>query len=244
MDFPPNAGGGDPADERIKRAVRRIPVDPLLQAKVRASVEQARRRNRLQLALLWTGLAAAPALLLWMFGPLSGAADPPQLAAGQHAACAVAHLLPVEPWAEGHGGLRSYVERQMPGDFRLLDMHRCRQEGRTYDHLVLGLEGERISLLVAELWPEERLGLDWETPSPRGRYQVSSAPSGHRAVFLVSELPFRVHENLARRLDPRAVQEALDAFVRPFPGIGCTPPREAASLNRFYFWSHWAALNR
>jgi hypothetical protein len=217
VDIPTNPGG-DPAEERIRRAVRRIPVDPALQVKVRASVEQSRRTGRLRRHLLWIGLAAAPAILLWFFRPLPAAPDLPELAASQHAACAVAHLLPVEPWNHRRGGLRAFVRRQMPGEFRLLDAHLCRTGGRTYEHFVIGWGEGPISLLVVSLRSGETVGEEWIVPIPRGRYRVSSAQAGTRAVFLVSDLPPGLHEKLASSLDPHSMLGAIDAQFHRFCG--------------------------
>lgn len=106
----------------------------------------------------------------------------------------------------------------MPGEFRLLDAHLCRNGGRTYEHFVIGGGEGRISLLVVSLRSGETVGEEWVVPIPRGRYRVSSAPAGARAVFLVSDLPPGLHEKLASSLDLLSMLGAMDAQLHRFCG--------------------------
>ncbi|WP_321473315.1 hypothetical protein [uncultured Paludibaculum sp.] len=205
-----NPGGDDPPEVRIRRAVRRTPVDPTLHARVRASVERTRRPPCRRPAL-WLALAAIPALLLMVLNRVEAPLhDLAQLAANQHAACAVARILPVRPLDAAAEPVRARVAEKTPAPFHVLDGHLCRMGGRAFVHVVLGRGNSRISLLMTDLGRGEKVASRWDVPVPRSGYQVSSQTVGRRAVFLVSDLSMEAHEELAR-----AFHGTLSVSLRP-----------------------------
>lgn len=206
MDHPANSGA-EPG-ERLRGAVRRIPVDPELRAKVHESVERTRRRQPFRRPLLWLLLALLPALLLWIEGP---SRDLLQRAADQHAACAVAGIVSTQ--ALDAPFFRQQVAGLLPAGCRLLNIHRCRLAGRWFTHVVLAQRAPRISLLINDLLTSDTLLAQWAVPAPRSHYLVSGQPLADKALFLVSDLSMDQHESLARALDPASLSVSLQASL-------------------------------
>lgn len=158
----PNQIPGDverEARERLREAVRGIPVDPRLHHKVRGVVDRDRRQFWVQMQCAVAGIALGLTLvavfgLVHRRGELTLAASPQRfhIALGDHLECAL-HLgksrVPREAIDMGPE-LLSTVERSLGAASRIVDVHRCEYMGNSLIHMVARSESGMISVILRQ----------------------------------------------------------------------------------------------
>jgi hypothetical protein len=107
--------------------------------------------------------------------------------------------------------LARLVKVKLPGDFRVIQGHRCTAAGREYVHLIMTRGDKVLSLLLTRKRPGESLsgGVYQEGVD---RFQVVGFESHDYLVYIISDLDAQQNLQLAANIAP-AVREYLAAHA-------------------------------
>jgi anti-sigma factor (TIGR02949 family) len=210
---------------QLQTAVRATPVPTALDAKVRRAVRgDVRPRTG-----LWAVAAAAGVILcVILVGVLRDQANPQKailrktsgrLAAlfkvglRDHLQCAVFRKYSKQPLAAaqmaadlgpGFADLLPLVQAKLPGDFRVIQAHRCEAGGRQYTHLIIFSPaggGKIVSLVLTRRQSGESLG-GGIYQAGVDRFQVVGFQSRDYLAYVISDLDPQQNLQLAANLAP------------------------------------------
>lgn len=219
---------------QLQGAVRNMAVPPDLQAKVQRAVRGQSRRTR---AGLYTLAAAAIVIICLAILNLTRTKRTPEEAILQKTSGRLAVLLNVglrdhlhctvfrkyskqpetlEQMAAHLGpefaGLAPVVKAKLPGDFHIVQGHRCRAGDRRYVHFIMeGGDHKLLSLILTQRQPGESLSGGIYQQGVE-RYQVVGFESHAYLVYIISDLDPQRNLQMAANLAP-AVRAYLAAHA-------------------------------
>jgi anti-sigma factor (TIGR02949 family) len=208
---------------QLQAAVRAMPVPTDLEAKVRRAVSSHVARPRTG---LWAVAAAAAAILcVMLIGILRRQMNPEaailrktsgRLAAvlnvglRDHLHCAIFRKYSKQPepasqmasdLGPAFAALAPLVEARLPGDFRVVQGHRCEAGGRQYTHFIVSGGGKTVSLILTRRQPGESLG-GGIYQAGVDRFQVVGFESHDYLAYVISDLDAQRNIQLAANLAP------------------------------------------
>jgi hypothetical protein len=211
----------DRVRRQLQEAVRKVPVDPALRARIRQSI------GTKSPAMFWQNpwLAVMAAALL-SFLVVQRYLHPPNIvdaAIGDHQKCALEGRLVVSATSPLLKPLATGIDQRLPAEYRLASAHECHIRDTAFLHFVLQNGVERVSLVVAGATTGTAAG-DWSRATPHGRFLVSSQRTGKVVFVLVSALPPAAHSGLAQALPPALLAGKMHALEQPLqPGLLAQP---------------------
>ena len=162
--------------ERLRAAVRGVPVPPHLETRIRARIRAEHH------PAWWMGLRIAPVaiaallcfagVIAYQLGPLRMTTNSQEsyiasvsnhigilmrVGLGDHIHCSVFRKYPKNPptteefvqkMAPQYAGLVPIVRSQVPGEYRMMLAHECRYHGRRFVHLSLMSDSNLLSLVM------------------------------------------------------------------------------------------------
>ena len=215
-------------NKRLKAAVNSVEVPPFLEAKIRRQIQDhaaspRRRWTALAIASIAATLviAAGVTYQLGQIRQTSGdqesfiatmstkVATLMRVGLGDHLHCAFFRKFPAEAPAveemESKLGLEykdliPVVREHVPQDYKLVQGHQCRYNGRQFVHLSLKNDSKLISLVITAKHPGESFDIEGILPelvqsgvrvydSNTGQFQIAAMETGNHLVYFISDLP-------------------------------------------------------
>ncbi|MBL8231125.1 MAG: hypothetical protein JNL98_21715 [Bryobacterales bacterium] len=153
---------------RLKSAVAAASVPVGLETRIRARIGEQDRKTlslplpRLAFAALGVMVLAAGTWTLALRPMRAQIASVLSIGTGDHVHCSIERKNPPQGtffrnMQADFPGLEASVKDAMPKDFRLLESHDCRHEGRRFGHLVYEKQGRKVSVIVTRKQEGEHL---------------------------------------------------------------------------------------
>lgn len=231
-------------NSRLKRAVESEPVPSYLESRVRATIREA----ELEKVRVWWhapawGLAATAAVLMVGFfalrrqenatigGLTQQVSSFMTVGLTDHLHCTMMRKQQAEPSSleamksqlgPRYAALLPAVESHVPVNYRLLDAHQCKAQGRDFVHLVMQQGDRYLSVVVTERRAGEAFSTKNLVPSlaqagiefyqqGAGNFQIAGFESAQHLVYVISELPAEKNRQVMMAMagDLRRVLPAL-----------------------------------
>lgn len=208
---------------RLRSAVQAQPDSIGLETRVRANLHAQSRPGFLMMWRLALGGAAAVALAVGTWAVVWKPMQRQMLAvlgvgASDHIHCTLERKSPPagqlnRPIDPEYGDLLARVQAAAPKDFQLVESHFCRWQGRRFQHIVLGRETTKVSVIVtprkgSESFPRMALLASMRShgiPIYQAQFsqvQTTGFESGSNLAFVVSDMSAEENGKLMAALAP------------------------------------------
>ena len=197
---------------RLRDAVREVPVPAGLEGRIRDRLRQPKEPQARKLFLM--AIAAALVLCFSVFRISDPSGRLLRVALDDHLHCALSHHSAPRIAGEPNQlpvrlkGLTALVQEGVPPEFSLILAHECREQGRTFVHLMFGDSRHLLSVLITHRESGEFLG-DGTRQAARDHFQLAAVESGDFVVYTVSDLPARANADILASFEP-SVRAFLD----------------------------------